>query len=83
MTTLAWTILWLPFVGAVVITLGFLSKPKLAGLLATGTMLLCFAMTCWIGWEYLNAHHAEAIQSSITWIQLPHFNTSIEKVFYI
>ena len=45
MNALPWLILWLPFAAAGVISFFCLRLPKVAGAVATGTLLVCFGLS--------------------------------------
>ncbi len=62
--TLPWLILWLPFAASLVIALFLRRLPKLAGILATGTLLAGFALSLAL------FKSAASFESSIIWIPL-------------
>ncbi len=76
-TSLAWMILWLPFVVAVSIMFVFKPYPKISGWLATGAMISDFLLTLTIFSRYHALNGSQPfIESSIPWISLS--TTNIE-----
>ncbi len=74
MTTLAWWILWLPFIVAGIIAFFLIQRPKIAGVLATLGMLAAFTMTCMLFMEFSKTGLEKTpYESSITWIPLQGF----------
>ncbi len=65
MTLLPWLILWLPFATALLIATFFRKAPKIAGILATGVMLISFGLSL-----ALLMGAKSPFESSIAWIPL-------------
>ena len=68
---MAWTILWIPFIAAVLITLFLLNKPRAAGWLATGVLFAGFICTLRIlsHAQFESLNHSP-LESSIVWLSL-------------
>ena len=69
MIPLAWLILWIPFFASVLILFFLLHRPRLAGWVATGALLLDFVLSGILLLQ--NGIPKQAIESSIRWIVLP------------
>ena len=72
MATLAWLILWVPFFAAGSIFIFFLAKPRLAGWIATGALLLTFVFSLFLLMRM--GIPKGSIESSVAWITLPALN---------
>lgn len=69
MILLGWSILWLPFLSTVAISLFFLNRPRLAGWIATGTMFLAFFFSLLLLIRL--GIPDEPIESLVRWVVLP------------
>lgn len=69
MITATWTIFLLPVITAAVIWAFFISRPQLAGKIATAAAFATCVLSFWVFFEYKNHHH-HAMESAITWMQL-------------
>ena len=65
MIAIPWLVLWLPFFAALLISLFLLKNPKAAGIAATGTLLVSFALSV-----VLFVTAKSPFESSIAWIPL-------------
>lgn len=72
METVAWIILWLPFITFVIIGTCFLSKPKIAGFLGVVSTFACFFLSLYLLIQYpaLQSAGKFPIQSSFSWIHI-------------
>ena len=77
MTSMVWSVLFLPFVASVLISFLFLKTPRLAGWIATLGMAAAFTLTCVLLVQFSHTGFEKTpYESAITWIPLQ--NVSIE-----